>query len=242
MKSISILSLCILVGAPCVYADGFSFLIGTNVVHVAFANPALSEEDETGICAELQKSFAFAESTSDVFLEAIDGSVKLRRMPLDILPKAISNETIGLYRTNFVHACLVSSALSTVFTEKTQLLQCHTNAISLLETMIDTVNSESFTNLTTQAKLDMFWPPNTIQGQPSQETLDELDRVLFSPVRANVIYMPSRFGIASGFEITDENVSCSLYAFCVAKDRQTGRIKTYPVGYVEGKWRLFFGL
>jgi len=56
------------------------------------------------------------------------------------------------------------------------------------------------------------------------------------------MFMPSLFSIASGFELADENVSCSLFATCVAKDKATGQIKIYPIGYVNGKWRLFFGL
>jgi len=225
-----------------VFADDFSFQIGTNIIEVTFADSQLQVGTKTAMCTELQRVFAFASSTTDVFQEEIEGALKLKRMSLETYPESISNGTLNFCRSNSVNACLVSGTLSDAFTEKAAMLSEHTNAVSALETMISTINSESFTNLTIQAKLDMFWPPNTVQGQPSQETLSELETVLFSPVRANTLFMPSLFGIANGFELAGENVSCSLFTTCVAKDKTTGQIKNYPIGYVNGKWRLFFGL
>lgn len=244
MKPLSVFffTLCLLGGAFRCRAETLSFSIGTNTVQVSFANSALSMTSKTALCAELHKAFAFASSPSEILLENNGGAFKLKRMPLDILPKAISSETLSFTQTNSVYMCLVSLALSEAYEEKAAMLQDHPDAIPLLDTMINAINSESFTNLTIQAKLDMFWPPNTIQSQPPKAILDELDSVLFAPVRSNVLYVPSLFAIEIGFALADENVSCSLYAHCVAKDKQTGRIQPYPVGCIHGKWRLFFGL
>ena len=242
MKTIAILCFCFSMFGACVFADDFSFQIGTNIVEVTFSDSELQAWTKTALCAELQRVFAFASSTTDVFQEEIEGGVKLKRMSLETYPESISNGTLSFCCSNSVNECLVSKTLSNVFMEKAAMVLVYTNSVSTLETMIGTINSESFTNLTIQAKLDMFWPPNTVQGQPSQETLSELETVLFSQVRGNTLFMPSLFGIANGFELADENVSCSLFATCVAKDKTTGLIKTYPIGYVNGKWRLFFGL
>ncbi len=223
-------------------ADSFSFQIGTNTVEVTFVDPLLQAGTKSATCFELQRVFAFALSLSAVFYDEIEGVVQLKRMPIETYPESISNDTLSFSYSNAVYVCHVSKVLSDVLTQKSAMLLSDTNAVSSLETVISTINSDSFTNLTLQAKLDMFWPPNTIQGQPSEDTLSDLETVLFSPVRANTLFMPSLFGISSGFELTDENAACSLFVTCVAKDKTTGQIKTYPIGYVNGKWRLFFGL
>ena len=244
MKPLSVFffTVCLLGGAFRCCAENISFSIGTNTIHVTFANSTLSMTSKTALCAELHKAFAFASSPSEILLENNGGGFKLKRMPLDVLPKSISSETLSFTQTNSVYMCLVSLALSAAYEEKAAMLQDHPDAIPLLDTMIDAINSESFTNLTIQAKLDMFWPTNTIQSQPPTAILDELDRVLFAPVRSNILHVPSLFSIEKGFALVDESVSCALYAYCFAKDKQTGKIQPYPVGYIDGKWRLFFGL
>lgn len=223
-------------------ADDFSFQLGTNIVEVTFADSLLQAGTKSVLCIELEKVFAFVLLPSTIFQEEIGGIIKLKRMSLETYPESISDATLSFSRSNTVYECFVSKALSNIFTEKSVMLLSYTNAVSSLETMISTINSDSFTNLTLQTKLDMFWPPNTIQRQPSQETLNELETIFFSQIRANTLFVPSLFGITNGFELTDENAACSLFAICVAKDKTTGQIKTYPIGYVTGKWRLFFGL
>jgi len=228
--------------ASCAISDNFSFQIGTNIVGVTFADSLLSTGTKSGICTELQRVFAFETSPSAILHEETGGAFKLKRMPLETYPESISNGTLCFSRPNATYACLVSKGLSDVFSERVAMILCHSNAVSSLETTINTINSDSFTNLTPQAKLDMFWPPNSVQEGLSQEILNELETVLFSQVRANTLFMPSLFGINNGFDLANENVSCLLFATCVAKNKTTGQIKTYPIGYVNGTWRLFFGL
>ncbi len=138
--------------------------------------------------------------------------------------------------------CYVTDALSVAYTNQVARFGAYAQELQSLRELISVINSDSFTNLTLQAKADCFWHGGTVPPDVPQEQIEAFETEVIPLLRDYNIYPPSIFRLDG--PMTADGDTASLYGWCIFVSKQTNprSISAAPVGYVAGKWRFFFGL
>jgi hypothetical protein len=138
--------------------------------------------------------------------------------------------------------CFVTDALSVTYTNQVARFGAYSQELQSLRELISMINSDSFTNLTLQAKADFFWHGGTIPVDVTQEQIEAFETEIIPLLRNYTIYPPSIFRLDG--PMTADGDAAPLYGWCIFVSKQSNPrdISAAPVGYVAGKWRFFFGL
>ncbi len=225
---------------------GPDLVVGTNRYEIVFEDAALPVVNRTRFASDITEAFSFESDPSNVFQmaeteDAYFGELKDGRYS-SLYSFTEIWEGISLTNDAGTVKCYAAKLLTDDHAGRLARFASFATELQELDDLIGILNDGSFTNLSLQAKMDCFWPAVTVPANPTPEQLAEADDKLFSVLRTYVVSTPSIFRLESSR--TSGGVTAALCGYCpfVPKEGNSDPCMYIPIGYVDGKWRFFFGM